>query len=616
MSVTQLTTHELWVEGRDTSIAVKKIDDTTLALNWTLPQSQSVFNGFIILLSETRLSGDEFPIDGTKYVPSTNWTVPADVLGDAHVIMARYGYFNDDITTTTAIVSNVDPNKLYYASIHICSNILQYYTIGIQSYPLESSRFEKQSDTYAGSIPTSSTPPLNPTDGQIYFDHAANNVLVWNDGISSWVKTSEKTVNTGLNFPIEKFKGFFNQIEGKFKVFDGVSWVECTSANTRVKMGTTWAPFNSASVAAILPANPTIGDLILTPNTTPVAGLGSYNIQLYNIGGWFKFSPNMLQYFTGSTWEYIVDNAEYGSSDPEIPVVGDFFYNISSKDLFVWNSNEWVKADTDSEGTPTSDKIGIGTDGSYDERLRLIKILKHQLGYPAVCVELSEEQFNIAIDNALDEFRRRADNAYVHRHITITLKRGQSNYYLNDPRNKTDKIVSVLKVHRANALGMQTINNLYSQPFLNQLFSGQMMDLTSIFLFNQLSEQYNKIFAGDLVYTWDEASRNLMILRSLQNQEEQVILEVALERTEQELLLDRWPKQWLQAWAQSECLEMLALIRSKYGNLPGPNGGVTLNGDQLLNLANEIQTECLRQISDFEAGNGTVQFGQGTMLIG
>jgi hypothetical protein len=89
-----------------------------------------------------------------------------------------------------------------------------------------------------------------------------------------------------------------------------------------------------------------------------------------------------------------------------------------------------------------------------------------------------------------------------------------------------------------------------------------------------------------------------------------------MERTEQELLLDRWAKQWLQGWAQAELWEMLGEVRSKYGNLPGPNGGLTLNGDSLLARASEQFAELLRQITDFEAGNGGVTFGNTAFFIG
>jgi hypothetical protein len=159
-------------------------------------------------------------------------------------------------------------------------------------------------------------------------------------------------------------------------------------------------------------------------------------------------------------------------------------------------------------------------------------------------------------------------------------------------------------------------NGLYAQAFFNQLFQTQNVDLLSIHLMAQLSETFEKIFAGNLVFTWDEASRQLMILRRINTDEERVVLEVVMERTEQELLLDRWAKQWLQGWAMSELMEMLGMIRTKYGNLPGPNGGITMNGDVLLSMATEQQNELLRQITDFEVGNGGTQFGNCSVLIG
>jgi len=403
------------------------------------------------------------------------------------------------------------------------------------------------------------------------------------------------------------------------KFFNGTAWVECSPTNTMVKMGMAWAPFTQCELASVYPESPNVGDFIYIYSSQPVAAPASVTLKFFSLGSWLVPTKDLVK-VQSSSWNNIAECETFGGAfDPQIPNVGDFFYNQSVHDLLVWNGSSWTKATTENEGTPTTDKMGIGTDGSYDERLRLIKILKHQLGWPSVCVELSEEQFNVAIDNALDEFRRRADNAYLHRHISFTVKQGQSTYYLNDPRDKTDKIVNVLKIHRVNTLGISSLsseNGIYAQAFFNQLYQGSNVDVLSIFLMNQLSETYEKIFAGNLVFTWDEATRQLMILRRISLAEERVVLEVVMERTEQELLLDRWPKQWLQGWAQSECLEMLGMIRSKYGSLAGPNGGITMNGDQLLSMATEMQAELLRQILDNEVGNGSGNFGNTALLIG
>jgi hypothetical protein len=447
-------------------------------------------------------------------------------------------------------------------------------------------------------------------------------VLVWNAAQSAWIQASKEPTPSGVLPPVSPRQLVYNYIDQKLKFFSNGAWVECTSANTRVKMGLTWVPANVLGNVSVLPDTSTPGDILFTSKSNVQAMPAKQYLNVYSLGGWFAVTNDLIQVETSpSVWENVIVTSldPIVQSDPKVPKIGDFFYQITDKRLLVWDGATWVQADSDQEGTPTSDKIGVGTDGSYDERLRLIKILKQQLGYPQRCVELTEEQFNIGVDNALDEFRRRADNAYKNAFLPFTLVRGQSIYYLNDPRANTDKIVNVIKINRVNSLGLSSIAteaSIYAQAFYNQIYNGGNVDLVSVHLMSQLSESFEKIFAGNLMFTWDEASRQLVVMRKLLNEEERVVLEVAVERTEQELLLDRWAKQWLQGWAESELLEMLGLVRSKYGTLPGPNGGITLNGDQLLQMANEKQADLLRQISDYEAGNGVGNFGNTMFLMG
>ena len=616
----QQTTHELWIDGRRVDITTTKTSPTSIRLTWTIPTASTIYDGAVVLLSEEKFSSQEFPVDGTRYVASTDWAAPADIVGVSHVVASAYGFFGDDISVNTVEVFNIDPAKLYYASIHLASNILQYYTVGKQSYPLESSRFEKDSQTYAGAIPRSTTAPPNPTNGQAYFDATLNKVFVWNEALGAWITATDRPVRVGVSPYIDTNAVFFHSIDEQLKFFNGVSWVVCDNANTRIKIGAGWTPFIGASSEPSLPETPIIGQVVLVTIKAQIGAPVSYELYLYTLGGWFLLSRDLVQVFHSGEWFNVsLADPKFQTVDIEVPPVGEFFYDTSKRDLLVWNGSGWTKADVENEGSPTTDRLGVGTDGSQDERLRLIHVLKHQLGYPQLCVELSEEQFQIAVDNAIETFRQRADNAYAHRYLSITLKRGQSQYYLNDPRNGTDKIVNVIKAHRVNLLGAGNLSSetgLYGQAFYNQLFQGGMVDLTAIHLFHQMSEQFEKIFAGNLVFTWDEASRNLHILRRMSHEEERVVLEVVAERTEQELLLDRWCKQWIQAWAESEMLEMLGMIRTKYGTLPGPNGGITLNGDVLLNMAGEKQAELQRQLLDYEVGNGGIAFGNVAFMIG
>lgn len=607
----QNTTHELWIDGRQMTITLQQnpTDTTQLILTWTAPPAttRTVYNGAIVLVSDQPFDASNMPEDGKRFTASSNWAAPADKIGEAHVVSAFYGYFGDNIEQTTVTVSNTDPTKVYYASVHAASNILQYYSIGVQSYPLESSRFEKSSDAYAGSIPTSHIPPTNPTNGQVYFDSTINRVLVWSGTQLAWIETSDDTFVVSEQ-PLIQTKQMYFKSDDELRFFIGGTWVTCNNTNTRIKYGASWIPLGNVSMEAGYPETPADGDVIAVPDPRAIGNnVGGYSVKVFTLGQWLNLTSSLIQFQTApSVWEnpvfgqYMVQN-----EDPKIPKVGDFFYQTSTKDLFVWSDDEWTKADTQMEGTPTTDKIGVGTDGSYDERLRLIKILKGQMGWPQVCVELNEEQFNIAIDNALQTFRQKADNAYAQRFVVMTVNPFQQTYYLNDPRQKTDKIVNVTKIGRVDQLGAGQINDpVYGQLFIPSVYGnpGQ-TDLVSIHLMRQLSESYERIFAGNFMFTWDEASRQLYIQRNIPRAE-RVILEVVMERTEQELMSDRYAQQWIQGWAMAELKETLGLIRTKYSAVAGPNGGVTLNGDLLLSEARLDFEDLQRQILDYEVGNG------------
>jgi hypothetical protein len=292
------------------------------------------------------------------------------------------------------------------------------------------------------------------------------------------------------------------------------------------------------------------------------------------------------------------------------PRVGDYFYNTRVKALKTWNGTAWDDTETP-KGEPIYSTIGIGTSGEPSARDNIKTILKYQLGYPAVCVELHETHFDIALNNALQELRRRTDSAYYKQYIFMTVLKNQDVYYLNDPTTGTRSIVDVLKIHRLNMLGLTNFgpDNIYAQQFLNQFYApGNGYDLVSVHLVHALSDTYTQLFAGDVAYSWREATRELRLFRKM-GHNEKVLVECSMEKMEQELLVDRWTQQWIQQWAEAELMFMLAHIRGKFASLPGPGGGLSLNADSLMSEGQRLQDDCLRQIRDFEVGqNGPDNF--------
>jgi hypothetical protein len=135
-------------------------------------------------------------------------------------------------------------------------------------------------------------------------------------------------------------------------------------------------------------------------------------------------------------------------------------------------------------------------------------------------------------------------------------------------------------------------------------------------MLSSLSEEFQRLFAGDLTFLWDEPSRELFITRKIYRNEK-VIIECTTEKTEQEILVDRWSKQFIQNWALAELKMQLGIIRSKYSSgTAGATGNITMNGELLISEANQdmaqLKEACL---NNFEFG-GHVGHGNVSFLIG
>lgn len=610
--INQITTHDLWVESRQMSLTMARTSATTIELRIKRPANVVALDGAVLMMSTKSINPNDYPQDGTRYVGSAVWGDPAASMigGLAQIIGFWSAFFEQPFPSTTPdssgmieetiTVTGTDPNETYYASIHGATNVLQYYPLGIQSYPLESSRIEKDSSSFTGSITSLPTAPTNPTPYMVYFDQQLGLVQFWDDVRAVWVPTRADSIPTGTVNPGVPGQAYLLPSATAVKIFDGKTWVTADSTNLRLlTQGNAWTPVSSTQTGVEFPEAPDLATLYYD-YTTRV-------IQYWDGVTWQIPSPTTTLFNNGTaTFPAFTTAFTVEQLDLVIPYPGLLFYNTKMKVLNVFDGTKWTQANTDQQGTPSTDKIRIGNDGSYDERLRLIRVLKTQLGWPALCVELSEDMFNIAIDNALETYRQLSVGAYERRFVLFNLLYDQQTYYLNSPMDETDRIVQVQHIHRLNILGVNSStsnDNIYYQAFLAQFYNQGHTDMLSIHLMAQLSEEFKRIFAGDLPFVWNEAKRELFITRRV-SRTEKIIIEAECERTEQELLLDRYCKQWLQGWALAECKETLGLMRSKYSSgTPGPAGTITLNGETLLAEARQDFTELKEALLNYEAQN-------------
>ena len=266
-------------------------------------------------------------------------------------------------------------------------------------------------------------------------------------------------------------------------------------------------------------------------------------------------------------------------------------------------------------GVPSYETLGVGTDGSADERRELSDSIRRQLGHPTVTVELDKEQLDTAIQKALEALRQRSASAYRRVYFFMDAKVGQQNYLMTNERVGFNKIVGVMGVWRVTSAFLSTVHaaGVYGQTILQHLYHMGTYDLVSYHLISDYIEQLEQLFATRVTYTFDEASRELFLFQRI-TRDERVLLDCVQERTEQELMTGRYTKKWIERWALGESKLILAQIRGKYATLPGAGGGVSLNAADLVAGAQEDFARCDEEIDNFVV-NDVENLGIGSEMI-
>ena len=271
------------------------------------------------------------------------------------------------------------------------------------------------------------------------------------------------------------------------------------------------------------------------------------------------------------------------------------------------------------ETVPAYAQIGVGTDGTPDERRRLIHETRIQLGYPVVDVELTEEQIDHAITRSIGELRQRSDVAYRRGFYLLDIRPGSQVYTLTNKKIGFNKIVTIMGAFRRSGAfgGGYSSNSVFDQLFAQQLYGSSTaggFDMTTLYLSQQYLELIEMMFATKLNFHFDESNRQLHFHQDF-HKHERVLLDTAIDRTEQELFKDRWVKNWIERHTIGLARLNLAQIRGKFGALPGAGGGVSLDAADLYSQSAADLQYCDQQLEDFVASS-VEQFGAFDFVMG
>ncbi|MFY0655441.1 MAG: hypothetical protein JXR12_01555 [Neptunomonas phycophila] len=499
--------------------------------------------------------------------------------------------------------------------------------------------------------------PTQPNAGDLWWDEDDSKLYQWSERQTSWIEVTPFNIQSTdprlapeLDVGTYWFDGtIYHRWDGSewhqvkvveyltnpHELLNGVYWNDGHTIFELVNG--TWTAVDTVG-GAVDPFTPTVGDF------------------------WFDLSADVLYQYNGAT--YVV--TPYVSNSL-IPQIGTQYFNTTDSKLLKWNGQGWIGVDplftvkldgtvirletlltgscarievgdftvsslfealdpipepfkpvigTDGlEPDPSYAQEGVGTDGSTDERRELIDSIRHQLGYPQVDVELTKQQFDYAIDGAIESLRKRSGMAYKRGFYFMDFEAGKQHYKLTDKKRGYNKITSITKIHRVRSsfLSNAAGSGLYGQIALQQMYQMGSFDLISYHLVSQYTETLNQMFAGDVMFNWNEDNREMMIFKNM-HKDERMLVEVVVERTEQNMLKDRYLKGWIEKYALCQARYMLAEIRGKFAALPGAGGGVALNAQELAARADQELLDLYQQLDDFVADNPE-EYGAGSTVI-
>lgn len=413
------------------------------------------------------------------------------------------------------------------------------------------------------------------------------------------------------NLPV----GYIWYWKEKWKVWDGLQWVDITPIISDDN------PYLIAD--GIFWYNPDNMTLFLRQFGAWVATAYS-SVSLTPKKGevWFNTVDNILLEWDGVTWipSYPFAYVEFfyrtckeerealrfkvkkkGCSDCET----EFKIIIEAGNLFTYLQPSVVYTDTVGGATglvsgPTYKQLGIGDDGSPEERRALADTIRSSLGAPSQQVELTKEQLDICIDNALKTIRKYSSYGYLRALFFLNILPNQQIYELTNECVGFNKIVDISTIYRTRGAAFKSAyawNDSFSFAALQQLYTLGTFDILTYHLTSSYMEELETLFAERIMFQWTERTRQLK-LHSYLATKERVLIDCVIERSEQDLLVDRETSDWIRKWSIMEAKLMLAQIRGKFATLPGPNGSTTLNAQELQTQAETERTDLMTELYD------------------
>ena len=378
------------------------------------------------------------------------------------------------------------------------------------------------------------------------------------------------------------------------------------------------------------PAVAEIGEFWLNGSTLSMWNGLSYVPVLYSLTNPTP-TVGFKWYDTLNSKLFLWNGSSYIETEPDYEIIWDYGLTIQqnlvgSQSIIAWKTVLPIKGiirdaiagsdEVSSERMQHQIDVG-GHENDISDRIDIIEYVKRTLGAPTNVVELTDAQLNDCVDSALRTLRTYSSVSTNKQVMLMEIKPNQSSYILSNKRLNYHKITDVLQIHRLPSAFLTAVGSqqIYGQLVLQQLYRAGSFDLLSYHMVASYIEQMEHMFASKIQFGWIERTRTLT-LYNVTGRAEIVLVECAVERTENDLFTDRHTEDWIRRWSTAEARERLADIRGKFATLPGAGGGISLNASDLTQKAADEKQRCLDELRNYIVDTPEQWGGRGTFIMG
>jgi len=215
------------------------------------------------------------------------------------------------------------------------------------------------------------------------------------------------------------------------------------------------------------------------------------------------------------------------------------------------------------------------------EKQKCFDYVRFSLGDGMVDVELDPQHYDAGFNKATAVYRQRASNSVEESYGFLELIKDTQEYTL------PSQVTEVRQVFRRTigssdgdgANSFEPFEAGYVNVYLMQ--AGRVGGLATYELFTQYQELTARMFGGHINFTYNPVSKKLTIVRKVNSTGESVLLWLYNHKPDITLLKDHRTQPWIYDYTKAQCKYMLGEARSKFATIAGPQGGTTMNGDQL-----------------------------------